>query len=375
MCWPVNAPANPAVTPNLSRAFQKVGRAEGGGEDSAKKRTGNKNKECPFYLKIGCCRHGTSCSRVHVIPTSARTILIAHAFEETPESFKLASEEDFTDEEFAKAQKTVEEFWVELFAHMAEFGEIEDLILVDNTSDHMTGNVYVQYYEEESGHRALAGLKDSYWSGRKLQAEFSPVIDFREARCRAFCEGRCPRGQECNFLHCKNVPRALRREAVMQMYRDHPQYETNRNSSGNPLVWVPDVKKQANYEMNPVARQAFQRRWWWHYEQNHHEDRMQPVTPPSATRADSPRTRTHAETGGEHPGGKAFPEGAVPGQRFFPTMAIPTMMGGGPQPPMAPPSMQAGMPMQAGIPMQAGHAGPPDAKRRRVSSFASDHSQ
>jgi hypothetical protein len=33
-----------------------------------------------------------------------------------------------------------------------------------------------------------------YYAGRLIRAEFSPVTDFREARCRAFHESRCNRG-------------------------------------------------------------------------------------------------------------------------------------------------------------------------------------
>jgi hypothetical protein len=31
---------------------------------------------CPFYFKIGACRHGDRCSRVHHKPLSSPTILI-----------------------------------------------------------------------------------------------------------------------------------------------------------------------------------------------------------------------------------------------------------------------------------------------------------
>ena len=36
---------------------------------------------------------------------------------------------------------------------MAKFGEIDDLLVVDNVSEHMMGNVYVKYYREEDAER------------------------------------------------------------------------------------------------------------------------------------------------------------------------------------------------------------------------------
>ena len=35
---------------------------------------------CPFYLKIGACRHGERCSRIHHRPAFSQTILIKHIY-------------------------------------------------------------------------------------------------------------------------------------------------------------------------------------------------------------------------------------------------------------------------------------------------------
>lgn len=42
-----------------------------------------------------------------------------------------------------------------------------------------------------------------YYAGRVLEVEYSPVTDFREARCRQFDETKCERGGYCNFMHIK----------------------------------------------------------------------------------------------------------------------------------------------------------------------------
>ena len=77
---------------------------------------------------------------------------------------------------------------------MANFGEIEDMVVVDNISDHMVGNLFVKYYREEDAEKALENLTGRYYGGELIQAEFSPVSDFREARCRQFHENSCNRG-------------------------------------------------------------------------------------------------------------------------------------------------------------------------------------
>ena len=44
-----------------------------------------------------------------------------------------------------------------------------------------------------------------------LTCEYSPVTDFREARCRQFDEGECSRGGYCNFMHIREPSRDLRK--------------------------------------------------------------------------------------------------------------------------------------------------------------------
>merc|ERR1712062_961266 len=70
----------------------------------------------------------------------------------------------------------------------------------------------------------LMKLTGRFYSGKLIQAEYTTVSDFREARCRAFHETRCNRGAYCNFMHIKHIPRAIKRRVVREMYDDHPEY-------------------------------------------------------------------------------------------------------------------------------------------------------
>ena len=92
----------------------------------------------------------------------------------------------------------------------------------------MLGNVYCKYFSDEDAERAVQRLTGRYYAGKIIKAEFSPVTDFREARCRAFHEARCNRGGYCNFLHVKHIPRANKKRCVLEMYEDYPQYPHKR---------------------------------------------------------------------------------------------------------------------------------------------------
>lgn len=82
----------------------------------------------------------------------------------------------------------------------------------DNIGDHMVGNVYIKYYNESDAESAVKGLLGRYYCGKPIAIEYSPVTDFKEARCRLFVEGQCDRGGYCNFMHLKHISKDLKRE-------------------------------------------------------------------------------------------------------------------------------------------------------------------
>lgn len=90
-----------------------------------------------------------------------------------------------------------------MFEELNKYGEIESLNICDNLADHMVGNVYVQFSEEEQAANALKNLTGRFYAGRPIIVDFSPVTDFREATCRQYEENVCNRGGYCNFMHLK----------------------------------------------------------------------------------------------------------------------------------------------------------------------------
>lgn len=111
-----------------------------------------------------------------------------------------------------KVQHFFEDFYEDVFLELNKFGEIEHLCVCDNLADHMVGNVYVKFRDEEGAARALQGLHGRFYAGKPIQVEFSPVTDFRESTCRQYEEGTCTRGGYCNFMHVRPVARDLRKQ-------------------------------------------------------------------------------------------------------------------------------------------------------------------
>lgn len=158
---------------------------------------------CPFYFKIGACRHMDRCSRIHHKPAFSSTILIKHVYRHpntippSPSNNEQQNLEDFLT------------FFEDMYMELSKYGRLDGLYVVDNIGDHLIGHVYAKFMDEEQAADALEKLNNRFYDGILIQCEYSPVSDFREARCRDYDEDTCSRSGFCNFLHVKPVPPAL----------------------------------------------------------------------------------------------------------------------------------------------------------------------
>ena len=91
---------------------------------------------CPFYFKIGACRHGTSCSRLHNKPTFSQTIVLQNCYR-NPQSSTASGEvaDSITDVE---TQQHYDDFFQDIFLEMEnKYGEVEEMNVCDNLGDHL----------------------------------------------------------------------------------------------------------------------------------------------------------------------------------------------------------------------------------------------
>lgn len=127
-----------------------------------------------------------------------------------------------------QAIKHLEEFYAEVFLELAQFGEIEEMHVLDNLGEHMLGNVFVRFKTEDDAENVKKNVSGRYFDGVLVMPEYSPITDFYEGRCRQFDSNTCRRGSHCNFMHIKKIRRELMQALRRQMYIDCPQYEERR---------------------------------------------------------------------------------------------------------------------------------------------------
>mmetsp|Transcript_24925 Transcript_24925/g.23926 ORF Transcript_24925/g.23926 Transcript_24925/m.23926 type:complete len:299 (-) Transcript_24925:167-1063(-) len=195
---------------------------------------------CPFYFKIGACRHADRCSRLHHRPAFSPTILIKHIYcHPVREAELLAVSEGRDRSEITvdkeKATEDFLQFFENMYEELGKFGRLDALHVCDNLGDHMVGHVYAKFGDEEEASDALNVMNGRFYDGRKMDVEFSPVTDFREARCRDFDEETCSRGGFCNFMHIKPIPmcliRNLEEDTEDGRRRETAKLEAKRNKS------------------------------------------------------------------------------------------------------------------------------------------------
>ena len=169
---------------------------------------------CPFYLKMGACRHGDRCSRIHNRPILSQTILLQNMYVPPPQQFDANTGQPVPQDEDA-LQDHFEEFYEDIYEELTTIGgDLEQLRVCENLSDHLTGNVYAKFYEEDDAEKALQKLVGRFYGGRPILAQFCPVTDFKDARCRQYEESICNRGGYCNFMHLKKVSSRLQRRCA-----------------------------------------------------------------------------------------------------------------------------------------------------------------
>ncbi|CAB4060833.1 U2AF1 [Lepeophtheirus salmonis] len=166
-----------------------------------------------FFFKIGACRHGERCSRIHNKPTFSQTIVLNNLYINPQNSAKSADGSHMAHVSDREMQEHYDNFFEDCFVEAEDkYGEVEEMNVCDNLGDHLVGNVYIKFRREEDAERAVSDLNNRWFGGRPIYAELSPVTDFREACCRQYEMGECTRSGFCNFMHLKPISRELRRD-------------------------------------------------------------------------------------------------------------------------------------------------------------------
>ena len=123
---------------------------------------------CPFYLKMGACRHGDRCSRQHVKPEYSQTLLFPNMYHSAPlgeEPGSLSREEE---------AERFDDFCEEVAEELARHGKLESLHVCENEAPHLCGNVLARFTDGMRwAHLDIAGT--AWTQGKNKSATGRPV--------------------------------------------------------------------------------------------------------------------------------------------------------------------------------------------------------
>ncbi len=189
---------------------------------------------CSFYFKIGACRHGDRCSRIHNKPTFSQTVVLQNLYVNPQNSAKTADGSHLNHVSDEEMQEHFDDFFEDCFVEAEDrYGDVEEMNVCDNLGDHLVGNVYIKFRREKDAMAAVKDLNNRWFGGRPVYAELSPVTDFREACCRQYEMGECTRAGFCNFMHLKPISRELRAELYGRSSRRSQRRSRSREDRGS----------------------------------------------------------------------------------------------------------------------------------------------
>lgn len=154
--------------------------------------------------------------------------MFKHLYQNPPAAIAFAEGSKISDKDLKEYLINLEKFYEEIFIELSNYGELKELYIVDNLGDHLIGNVYARFNDEVSASKAFNALAGKYYHSNLVEEEYSPINSIRDARCKKFDEGLCQRGALCNFLHMKQINKALIQSLKDEMYEKHPEYKKNR---------------------------------------------------------------------------------------------------------------------------------------------------
>ncbi|KAI9594701.1 hypothetical protein BDF19DRAFT_444575 [Syncephalis fuscata] len=68
-------------------------------------------------------------------------------------------------------------------SELVKYGTIKHFKVCRNEVDHLRGNVYIEYNEEEDAARAVRQLRGRWYAGKRLFPELIHLTSWQEAIC------------------------------------------------------------------------------------------------------------------------------------------------------------------------------------------------
>ncbi|ODV90656.1 hypothetical protein CANCADRAFT_108999 [Tortispora caseinolytica NRRL Y-17796] len=164
---------------------------------------------CEFYAKIGACRHGKNCTKKHIDPQKSNTMVCVGLAKKRLEQLQLLPQQNQTE--------AYNDIFADIYHEAVQISPVINMLICENQSDHLAGNVYLQFPNPYDAEKAVNGLNAKWYDGRPVFARLTPMRRLTDAICVEHDENTCSRGGQCNYIHNKRPSKDL--EMALHLYR------------------------------------------------------------------------------------------------------------------------------------------------------------
>lgn len=179
---------------------------------------------CQFFLRTSACRYGGLCKKQHISPTASCTIVCKNMFQEKTlpkyskaiflNAFRKQSiidlegenEDLHNDRNFTQNLSEFHKFYMDVYPEFKKFGLVKSILVSNNKSPHLRGNVYVTYQSIQNSIDCFEKMNGRFYAGLPVCVGFSFIENCKDAKCTY--QFRCPRDAGCNFLHLYVNPKS-----------------------------------------------------------------------------------------------------------------------------------------------------------------------
>lgn len=116
-------------------------------------------------------------------------------------------------------EKEYRSFYEDVFLETSKLGEVQEIVVCENKTDHLNGNVYVRFSKPEEARIARDSLNTRWYDKRPLYCDLCHVVNFQEAICRAHQQDACDRGEQCNFIHERKTNSELAQGLMLSQWK------------------------------------------------------------------------------------------------------------------------------------------------------------
>lgn len=94
----------------------------------------------------------------------SQTILVPNMYQNPAQQFQYQTGQPPPVIDEAQAQQHFDDFYEDVFTELSSFGEIEELHVCNNLGDHLIGNVYGKFYDEDAALAAQQALQGRFYA-------------------------------------------------------------------------------------------------------------------------------------------------------------------------------------------------------------------